>query len=292
VATMVAVSLGLFGLYELYFAAHGALGEQLWQTFVLPAAYPKPNPPMPVLLRYLFALQGPEPTAAPPLLLATAAVAAATLWGLISWRRTLALAARNPALVALGLGAVLGAGFLLIDFQGYPDRFLLVPMVATVCGCVLAAPLRRSGARVELAAVVVALVVAAGVAWKAPVPRQSGTLANQRKAAALVGRFLAEGNTVYAVGPPHLLALNRTGNFHYYGIMPWRVRAHVSALTARGEPFVPERDGKLPDIVLESRVRVPLNQRWLRQYYEPRSFAALAGERVQAWIRKPDAAAP
>jgi hypothetical protein len=200
--------------------------------------------------------------------------------------------------ICLVLGAYASTGFCFIDFQGSPDRLFVVPFIAVANAVVLGAALvwirGKAGVRipgVAAAAVVVAVLV--GLVVRLPFHKfDNRSLDNQRAAAAYVGGLLNDGKTVYVVSALHLLAMNRASNFNYYGFYPIRIRAFLTERLKREGHLLPLKNGKLPDVVLQSRMEFPPNQRWIERYYRIEKSHVMKKEKVTMMVLRDDVKPP
>lgn len=192
--------------------------------------------------------------------------------------------------------------FDLFDYQGFPDRLFLLPFLAIIDGIAVGAVidraiamlLRRSAVKtaagsdrrlagMETAAVVLAaLLLLARLEGPDPAVDK---LAAQREAA-LVAEMVRQEKTVYAIGPLHLLAMNRMSNFNRYGFFPLRVASYLNARIRAEGPLVPLADGKLPDVVLQSRKDFRGNRHWMRRYFVSQPIPVLARQGIRVWMRR------
>lgn len=304
-------ALAVVGVYELYFLLHGALADQLWQSLVFPFRYPKPGYGVGLTLERIFdvsvlldRLRGADDWSPQSLatlvgnhtsrkgvvmLLFAAGLAATTAAALVRPRTALRAARERPGLWFLVLVSVGAVAFLTTDYQGYPDRFFVLPMAAVVAGWVATWPLRAVERRAPWFQVPSALL-ALGLAYtivSAPhhnvVPYK---LKDQRAAAAAVRQVLEDGYTVYAIGAPHLVAMNRVGNFNEYGFFPWRIRAHFLDRARRHGQWIPQKNGKMPDVVLTSRAGFSINSHWLERHFRRSDRLLFSRQSVRVWVRR------
>lgn len=284
------------GAYEAYFAVHGAMREQFFQSYAYPAIHLSGR--LAEGLTWADSVRRPWDTwlgghrmrVAPVLFAATLVLA--PLAAALRWRRVWPFVREQPvALFILMLGYAWTA-FSLRDLQGTVDLFPLLPLVAWSCGllaglAVGAAPPDRWAWPRRLASA----VCLGGCLWSAVdgwrwyrdfAERGIGyTLADQRKLATEVRSMLESGSGVYATGCVHLLALNHQDNFTPYG---WLLPALEPYLTENGERlWLPMRDGRLPDVILLSRRPFESFDRWLPRVYEPVVRPEFAAQGVSVW---------
>ncbi|HYB98913.1 MAG TPA: hypothetical protein VEC57_07215 [Candidatus Limnocylindrales bacterium] len=268
--------------YETYFLAHGALREQLYQSLIFPAQYGKDAPDLELNLTRIFSME--EGRGVRMVAMALYSAVLATWW-------VLALAApalrrrwtsARPDRIALMLAATGTLTFIVLDYQGFPDRFLILPFIALADAWALAAvanALRPLAARavampkgaLRAGGLVLAAVIALGWAATRPYQQYRGRgLAEQRQAAAYVGSLLEKGKAVYVVSSLHLLAMNRTANHTQHGFFPVRIRRYMAERVREEGRFLPLKDGRLPDFILTSRMQPPGMPTLLRSYRELR----------------------
>lgn len=308
IALVVAGTLLPILVYEAYFLWHGALGDQIYQSLVFPAVYSKESrDPLQTAMNVLFLKWPFEPRT---LMFCSAALGVAAFWAtaLLHPRRVITFVRENPARLALVLAASGTFGFSLLDYQGFPDRFFLLPYFAILAGVVLggfaqrlagvvarALPSRAPGLRISAgrAWTGTACMMLAGLLLMSQVPnRGRNGLASQREAAQRIAELAESGKTIYAIGPLHLLALERINNFTRYGFFPLRIRAHMNDRMRKEKPLLPLVDGKLPDVVLVSRMEYRGNTRWLEQYYKLKRKGPLRSQYTEVWKRIPEREPP
>ncbi|MFN2426030.1 MAG: hypothetical protein ABR587_06245 [Candidatus Binatia bacterium] len=305
---MMAGTLAPIVLYEAYFLWHGALGEQIYQSLVFPVEYGKASRPALRVAGNILMLG--EPFGLRTLVLCSAALAVAAFWSgtLLVPRRILSFVRANPARLTLVLAASGTFAFNLHDYQGFPDRLFLLPFFAIAGGIVIGAVLERAAALLPVARrspgdvraanrrgwVEMTALGLAGLLLIAQLPDRSGrnALKLQREASVRVGDFVRNGKSVYAIGPLHLLAMQRLSNFNRYGFFPARIAAHMTERMRREKPLLPLVRGKLPDVVLTSRMSYVGNRRWLERYYTRKRNSALRRQYTQLWKLNPDVKAP
>jgi len=280
--------------YEAYFLWHGALAEQLFQSLVFPAMYGKPHRPLLGVAQSVLLLKKFDPRT---IVVVAGALALAGCWASFAFRprMVLSLVRGSPGRVALVLAATATFAFNLFDYQGAPDRLFLVPFFAILAAMVFGGALDLVLAGIAPAASAragswtgTAVLLAAGLVLLAQIssrePRRGG-LEDQRQAAARVAEYRREGKSVYVVGALHLLAMERLENFSRYGFFPLRIRAHMLDRLHRERSLLPLVGGKLPDIVLQSRLPIPGGKPWLGRYYRAERVPLLRRQKINVWTR-------
>ncbi len=282
--------------YEGYFAWHGALREQLMQSYAMRADIGLYEiPPLHESIQFVVRMglwRQDYEFVFPALFLA--AFPLTWLAVILRPRQALAVAKRQPAWPALALLAHVALAFTFIDHQAYPDMFLLEPMIALVCGLFLgstAERLGRSSSRIVTWAVTAVLAIAIG---SLVVERRSyfggvdgPNLARQRQLAVELKKLADEHGTLWATGCLHLLAFNHMDNFVPYGLLvDPRVRAYMLR-KAGGTAYYPLKDGKLPKVILTSRGGERAAMPWLTRLYAPQKRPDFKVNGIQVWFLKP-----
>ncbi len=290
--SVAAGALVTFALYEAYFIYHGALADQLYQSFVFPPMYPKPHPGLANVFSRMVAW-GAEWSFKTPIIVSFY-VTLPLVWVYLAARRGrsfFSLTERPEAIYAL-VAASGAAAFSLYDYQGYPDRFFVLPFACATAGGLVAASLVWLGRRADLSRArtgtrVGLLVASVVVVATIDRPSVSWTLSLQRDGADAVSEMLTDGKSVYAIGCPHLLAMNRTANWNRFGFFPARVRMHFQRLQGERGLWTPERDGRWPDVVLLSRTEFKPNRVWLARRYVRKDHGVLRRQHVRVYeLRK------
>ena len=293
----VAGGLVMLLLYEAYFWSHGALGEQLFQSYGMPSdlgGYKYE----PLWDGIVFILRDGRWGAGwwvviPSVYLIVLALA--VVEPLLRWRPFWARLRSNALPGALAASAVLALAFTLIDHQAYPDRFFLQPFIALANGLLWGLPIAwlcdrvGSSGRFAVAASAVAFAVGAilvatnTVTWY-PAERVI-TLAKQRELANRAAALRRRYGPVWAIGCPHVLALRRTGNFDSIGIViDPKVRDYMASLG--GEDGYRPRNGTMPVVLLTARGGEGIAFPWLRREYWPVQDADFKAHGINAWLRK------
>ena len=290
--------------YELYFVLHGALREQLFQTWIM-ASYGALvlRPPFVETLWFLL-----SPDAATSL---ASSVVPASLIGLVLFscvtsalrpQQALRFWRERADVRAVALTALGSLAFTFIDHQAYPDKFVLLPFMSISAGFFFrrlagfesqatprssehAAGSRRTptGRRwrfaVALASCTFVLFV---LSLRARNDYHVGgdALAAQRALAAKVHATDGGTASIWAVGCLHLLAFNHQPNYSPFGVfLDERVRRYA------GADFRPLVDGRMPRVILWARAgkfRFP----WLETEYDEHGSREFRRASVRLWIRK------
>ncbi len=283
-------------IYHLYFVAHGAFADLWEQAYMFPARYPSGREKID-LLEGVWWLFGFGKSQAGLHVLGYLFVGALALaWGaaLCAPTATVRRLRAQPGLIYVCVAGHAALVFTLLEFQGYPDAFFVLPFMALTISVTavvgsrrLAALLFGGGQRLAAAALVCAAVLAT-IAHATPPFKVENTLADQYRLAQRVGGFLAQGYSVYAVGCTHLLAMNHVSNHVRYGYFFRRVNRYLTAATRRetGSPFYrPRRDGEMPDMILLSRWFIPGGDSWLAREYYDVTTEEFANQGTKVWVR-------
>lgn len=284
----------LFVSYEAYFVYHGAFWEQIEQAYRFPSQYMSGVELrlQPMFTRFQWMTKTKEALSLRSVVPSTgvAFIVGAIAWGAIRPRRALALLRERPEWAyMLGTGGA-ALVFLHLDYQGFPDRFIIEPLLAIGFAMVACLPLRllRDNARGTWLAF--APVVFAGGLLAATMPQleyaeyRGSVLPTQLKIGGRVAALAADGKTIWAVGCTHLLAFAHLDNWQPYGFFFRGMDRYMG--DRFGRPYVPWRDGELPDIVLLSRGKLEGLPHWLPQYYERDPSEALFASSVVFWRKR------
>jgi len=284
-------------LYEGYFWWHGALREQLFQSYVMPSELGGYKY-APLWDGIVFVLRDGRWGAGwlivfPAVYLATLALLA--LEPLVRWRSFWERLRGDALPGALTATAVLALVFTLIDHQAYPDRYFLQPFIALANGLAWGLPLSwicervgRSSRFAATASVVTFVLGATFLATDAQTsfPAERGlTLTQQRELANRVAALRRQYGPVWAVGCGHLLALRRTGNYDFVGLVIDPKVRHYMTTMAGGDGYRP-RNGAMPVVLLTSRGGEGIAFPWLRREYWPARDDAFAAQGIRVWLRK------
>lgn len=290
---------GIFAFlaYESYFAVHGLLGEQLYQSFRMGLDTSEHSPPRwRDALRFVLLLEEPERSRG---FLFAGSLAAVLIGGWLravaaprdAWERIRA----EPGIVAGVVTAHLAIAFTFTDFQAFPDRFVLLPFYAAASGYVLAmtiaafSRLPREYVRIAIGAFCIWALVTPGFQKRPSSGERTVSLASQRQLAAAIHGLEDEYGPVWAIGCVHLLGLARRDNFDRYGVMiDARVRAYMQRETPSGsQGYRPRsRGGVMPGVVLTARHGARKALPWLRREYRQVESEAFARQRIKVWVRK------
>lgn len=277
VASALRTALGGFAVvfaYEAYFAWKGALGEQIYQSYLMGRGLR-----VPALAHTLnFLLRGdPGVVDLRPdgifMALLLAGLACLWAWALVRPRSAWAAWRRNPSARAVFLAAHGAIAFTALDHQAFPDRFFVLPYAAIAAG-VTAALVPQRIARLPLRAVACVALAAwllSNARFAPPTGRAIGALEAQRAIAHRVVTLADEhGGDLWVIGRPDLLAFERRQNWSPFGML---LDPHVMEYAVRksGTPgqFRPLRDGKMPGVIVTARASVRRDMPWIVAEYEP-----------------------
>lgn len=280
----------VFVLYEAWFFANGALSEQLYQSFVLPALTESKQRPLfgTLILLIREGRQIAAPSAWVPL--------AATMGLVWFWARMVgggragldALRSR-PDQLAVWIGLHLTLGWTFLDNQAYPDLLLVQPYFALVGGSMLALLARRLASpedpvlrKVFLAS---ALMGTCLTVWVVSGVDREGedTVGQQRLLAAEVQKLIDDYDDVWVVGCTHLLALNHRDNWSPYGFFFDDVIQEIH----RTEGWSPAKDGVLPPIIVVARGLYRGANEWMGGKYRKYDVPLLKESRIHV-LRRSD----
>lgn len=283
--------------YEAYFLAHGLLSEQLRQSFAMGLDTSDHHAPRwKDALNFLLVRDEPGQGHGYLFALAFAVLlAVGCLRTLVSGGDAWSRIRSQPGIVASAVTAVLSVAFTFVDFQAFPDRFVLLPLYAAASGYVVAWLIAAFS---RLPPQYIRTVIAAICIWSLVVPAmqkhpsrsdQAISLEKQRELAAKIGDLEREYGPVWAIGCVHLLGLARRDNFDRYGVLiDPRVRASMQRETTEGSgayrPHGP--DGQMPAVVLTSRHGARRALPWLKREYRPLEDPDFSRQRIVVWLRK------
>ena len=285
-----------FVLYEAYFLWHGALGEQLFQNYVMSTreeAWPVPEflSSLDFIVRMgSWRLDRSRVITTIFLIVASAAPLVALRYR----RATQELFESQPAWAGLALSTYATLAFTFVNHQAYPDMFFVYPSIATVTGLsigLLFRKLERPTAVAVLRWGVLAVCATAifHLAWERRTlftARNTG-LASQRLLADQVDTFRDHHGSIWAIGCPHLLAMNRQDNFVKFSlVIDPNIRAYIASLTG-GAPYMPLDDArKPPGVILTSRGNERKVIPWLPRFYYEHVNAAFKKQGIRVWFRR------
>jgi hypothetical protein len=279
--------------YGLYFALHGALGEQLYQEYAMPLG--SVHTPRRFLQSVAFVMT--EARGAASLLrvgpLSFAVVAIFVAAGML---RDASLLSTRPGALAFACGAAAATAFTLYDHQGVPDLFLVAPYFAVSAGVLaamasavlaraVAGALEKSGASSErrpvwaaAAPVALAVLLVLQMARDDSLrPRRGYSLADQRRVAGQVGEIAGTAD-VWVYEAVHLLGLAHLDNHVPLALFYDDVRSSVDV-----DAWRPLRDGRLPDVVVHGRSGIPGAKAWLEDAYDDATPPGLASQGLRLW---------
>lgn len=296
IAGLVAGALAAFLLYESYYVVHGALGEQLRQSFLMAGelsgyAYNKFDESLAFFLR--FGIGWRHDTSLALSVSFLVALGAAPFAILFMRGRALGLARERPAWPATLASSYLATALTFLTHQGYPDMFFVEPLIAVVAGVLLAGA-GALLARVTRFKVAHLAVVAAAATWLIVLQGHRRNvfwtggihLAAQLELAKQVDFLADDYGTVWAVGCPHLLALSNRENFLPYGLLiDPKVRAYMMRDAPPGK-YLPLRDGKLPGAILTARGGLRAVIPWMLREYRRIMNKSFESHGIQVWVRR------
>jgi hypothetical protein len=272
--------------YGLYFALHGALGEQLYQEYAMPLG--SVHTPKRFLQSVAFVMTEARGSASllrvgPLSFVVVAAVLAAGMLRDGSWLLT------RPGALALAAGAAAATAFTLYDHQGVPDLFLVAPYFAVSAGVLAAMGSAVAGARAKpslrgrsalAAAAPVALallLVLQMVRDDSLRPRRGYSLADQRRVAGHVGEIASRAD-VWVYEAVHLLGFAHLDNHVPLALFYDDVRSRIDV-----DAWRPLRDGRMPDVVVHGRSGIPGANAWLGDGYDDVTPPELASLGLRVW---------
>jgi hypothetical protein len=278
--------------YEGWFWAHGALGEQLFQSYRMPAdvggyRYPSFEHGMKFFTSMgLWRQSGQAFWGVGFIAMAVALPLIALLGPRATYRRVL----EQPALAAWAMLSVVAVAMTFLDHQGYPDLFFLHPLMAIGFAGMFAAMIRRMPGGWATRALITALLCAGIVdnglgRFKMFGPARDG-LARQKEHASLIGLLEEEYGPVWAIGCPHLLALERRPNFSQFGMLVDPKVRHYAATKAGPSGFDPTRNGLRPGALIVSRGGERAAMPRFDAYYERFPVAELNKDGIHVWVAR------
>ncbi len=282
--------------YEAYFLWHGALAEQLSQSFVMASdsttGFRRVRNTIPFLIGEGVRRQGVV-RIFPVLFLVVSA--AGLVWAMARPRRTFARLRERPGCFAIVICSYLVTAYTVYDHQAYPDRFILYPFFG-LCGAVtLHYLLQRSkhpGVRVIAASAAIAVAAYVVVDSVHVTKDRAVTLDDQIALAARVEEMRVEHGPVWAVSCVHLLALERRANHTPYGVLfDGRVRRYIQRRLGQ-KPYLPLKDGEMPQVVLIARSGEFRAIPWLPMAYRQVDSKLFARHGIRVWLYEGFKAAP
>lgn len=275
--------------YEAWFAWHGVLAAQLFQSWVLPTG--SMHDDVDWMRGVRFVLFGERhgidrygaAAACFALLPVAVLLRAAGLPIPVPGRQP----APASAMVSLIVTGGLTCAFTAYEFQAEPDRFLLCATFAVAIGLVIdrlvagTAALAGPGSAFRMQGALAALLLMAGLRGGETRWQRHGTLADQRTAGSIVAMLAESRGSVWAYGCSHLLGLAHLDNHHPLDRFWDDLRRVVDE-----DEFTPYARGRLPDVILRCR-RLPGHERILAQYVSL-PLPGLATEKVHVFVRARD----
>jgi hypothetical protein len=264
----VAGGIAAFAIYELYFAWHGALAAQLFQSWVLPLGSVHEAHAWLHGWRFvIFGLgQGIDRFGIPAISFLLFALGALARVAGLSLPPAGREAAPAPAVVLVVVGGSIMSLFTAYEHQGEPDRFLLVAYYAIAFGVVVDRIL--GGLRTKVGDRASGMLAAALVVFLVLfVPRReyregtpSKRLSGQLEAAAIVAMTAEAYGSAWSYGCYHLFGLAHLPNHHPLDHIWDDLRRYVDEAT-----FEPLAHGRMPDVIVACR-RLPGGRDRLKQY--------------------------
>ena len=283
--------------YEGYFLFHGALREQLFQSWAMPAdiaAYRmKPLSDAFTFILRMGLWRKDYVWVFPAVFLLGLALTWLCL--LIRPRKVMQYFREHPVWPGTVLCATTALAFTLVNQQAYPDMFFLQPLIAVAFGTLVGGVAEFLGPGYvprRLVAWALTAVVAVGITQllMERLNYFNGNvrlrLQNQYALGYEVKKLVREHGPAWAIGCPHLLAFMHMDNQSPFGLLiDPKVRAYALA-TAKGKPFYPLKDGKMPKVILVSRGGERKVIPWLPRYYEAATRPDFKSQGIGVWIRR------
>lgn len=272
--------------YEAWFAWHGVLAAQMFQSWVLPTGSVHNDVDWMRGARFVLfgELHGIDRVGAAAAAFALVLIAALLKAGGVPIPAPGRRAAPTSAIVALLVGGCLACAFTAYEFQAEPDRFLLCAAFAASIGLVIDRAVallgRVAGARsvFRLEGALAALLILAGPRGNETRWQKQGSLDDQKTAGNIVAMLAETYGSVWAYGCPHLLGMAHLNNHHPVDHFWDDLRRLVDE-----DRFTPIAHGRLPDVILRCR-RLPGGDRLAAQYVGI-PLPGLASEKVHAFVR-------
>jgi len=290
-------AIAAFLVYEAYFLRHGILGEQLYQVYVMSteeeAAYP--IKPFFESVRFIIGMglwrQDWSRTFTVVFLGSMVASAAAAL---VLPRRMWTWLRARPELAAVLACAWAALAFTMINHQAYPDMFFLYPYVAIASGLVfgtaieaIPGPAWTTALRWGLATACAVAILNVAWARRTMFHVRRGGLADQYALARQVDMLRDHHGSIWAIGCPHLLALNRQGNVSRFGlVIDPNVRTYMRRTGTNGVFRPRDERGELPGVILVSRGGERRVIPWLPHYYRAIDNESFRRQGVRIWLRR------
>jgi len=280
-------------VYELYFFAHGALGTQIRQSYLMASelgGYKYDAFMESVAFFSQLGLGGAFKTAwlipAVLLLFTCTAVAGVLLLPVRAWR----LCREDPGLAAFILVCITNVGFTFVTHDAHPDMFFVDPLMAVVIALVtVRVPAALFRGRQPALRAAFGAVVAVWLVWlqggRAHIISSGPVHLTDQIDLAKQLDVLSDGyGSIWAVGCPHLLGLAHMKNWHPLGLLlDAKVRDYVTRDGPKGELY-PGSDGRLPGAIITSRVSVFAWFPELRRYYRRIPNASFDRDRTRIWV--------
>lgn len=236
------------GVFLLYFAIEGAVGDFVDAFLVVNARYTSPNPITDDIPGRWALLEQGFGVSLWVLLLGLAATVLLMLVALVPAARR-----RSPTLVpvaALGVATLAGLYWTMRDFDSWPDAFPLLPMAALGVGALVVTATARLSRQNALTATLAWTVLAVALSFGFSATHRHDELVVQRRSVAAVLARLPANATVMTVNAPQPLVLSGRRNPTRYLMFPNGLGDYIGTvwpggLTGFGDAMVRRR----PDVV-------------------------------------------
>ena len=190
----------------------------------------------------------------------------------------------SPGWLYIILCMLVSVAFTYYDHQGPVDLFFLLPFIAVIAAYTLNDQIEQRFSRRRTSVYGLALTYLVALIVLGPYHRPPKyQLSDQVRLANEVKQMMDANETVYAIGNTHLLALNNSENWMKYGFFFRGVDEFILAEETGGETFVPLKNGKLPSVVLLSRIPPRGSEQWLFSKYTDIELQGYDRQRVQVF---------
>lgn len=284
-----AAALAGFFVYQIYFAVYGAVIEQLRQCYLMTLGSLHEVRSLRSALWFVASQAGRRHGSlglAPVAWFASLGVG--VWWMLARPAASLRAVRARPGAVSLVLASVVVTAFTLYDHQGLPDLFLTAPYFALASAWLGVAAAREAAAvtglprpMVVVPALMAALLCAQGLRAMVGAGKFSRTLDDQYELAAETRRYVEQYDGVWAYRCMYLLGLAHADNWVPYGMLYDDVATRFAIRS-----FRPLRDGRMPEVILRKKGRVPGARAYLRSEYREVAAPRFAREGVQVYVRR------
>lgn len=287
-----------FAAYQLYYAAYGAVAEQLRQCYVMTLGSVHGARSMHRAALALWFVMSDAGRRHGSLWLAPVAWFASLLlgtWALLAKPSATVRSLRErPGMISLVLASVVVTAFTLYDHQGLPDLFLPAPYFALATAWLGVSAADRAAAvsglprlRAALAALIAAVLIGQALGDGIVVREGARTLDDQSQVGAATARYIDQYDGVWVYRSVHLLGFAHADNWIPYATLYDDIETRFPI---RG--FRPLREGRMPEVILCRKGRVPGGRGYLREEYQQAADPVLAREDVRVYVRRPSARTP